>query len=88
MIKQIAILCFVLEAAVLGYWFSQGAHMTNRNEIPVEETKVDEFGDEQKITTWKKEFRLGLVDGALPISIALSVLGAVLLIKAKRDESR
>jgi hypothetical protein len=88
MIKQLAILCFVLETAVLGYWFSQGAHMTNRNEVPVVETSVDEFGDTQTKTTWKKEFRLGLVDGALPISFVLSALGAVLLIKAKRDESR
>lgn len=77
------IACFVLAAAVMGYWFAQGGHFVTQYQVAVTEVQEDEFGDEIESTVMKDRFQFGLMpdkgyDGAAPIAGAMAAVGAAL----------
>ena len=47
----------------------------------------DDFGDPVAGKEWRKEFQLGLVDGAGPVAGGLIALGAFLLFRSRRQGS-
>ena len=83
--RNIAIVCLVLAAAVMGWWYIDGMHMANQAQISVEVEKEDDFGDMVKTTEWRDEFHLGLMDGALPAAGGLVGIAMVLLFMGFRE---
>jgi hypothetical protein len=82
------VICIILDFLILGVWAFQGQEMTTKKEVQVKTMTKDEFGDDKEMITWKKEFRLGLVDGVLPLLGANALVIAtlvVLSIKAKKQ---
>jgi len=82
------VICIILDFLVLGVWVFQGQEMTTKKEVQVKTIIKDDFGDDKEMITWKKEFRLGLVDGVLPLLGANALVIAtlvVLSIKAKKQ---
>ena len=86
--RNIAIVCLVLAAAVMGWWYVDGMHMANQSQISVEVEKEDDFGDMVKTTEWRDEFHLGLMDGALPAAGGVIGIAVVLLFLGFRDGKR
>ncbi len=83
--RNIAIVCLVQAAAVMGWWYIDGMHMANQSQISVEVEKEDDFGDMVKTTEWRDEFHLGLMDGALPAAGGLAGIAVVLLFLGFRE---
>ncbi len=83
-----ALVCWLLGAAVLGYWGVSGGGIFNQEKRLVEKVTVDDFGDEVKSQAWVEDFQLGLLDGAAPPAALLTLAGAVLFIVDLRRRRR
>ncbi|HVZ40403.1 MAG TPA: hypothetical protein VHI13_14085 [Candidatus Kapabacteria bacterium] len=81
----LGIIAIVAAIAVLGYWYSDGAHVYNVDTVKVE--KVDPlFGT--KYTEWVADPHIGLLPAIGPVAGGLFVVGCVLLILGARDRAK
>ena len=84
--KIAGIVLIVFGLAVFGYWAASGAEEVTRYKVAHVEKVVDDFGEEEEVTTMREEFRFGLlpdeafIDGAISLGGGPLGLGVVLLI--------
>lgn len=64
--KTVAIVALVLAAAVFGWWIKDGMGAATQTQVQVCKEVEDDFGDTVKECKWVDQFKLGLLDGALP----------------------
>lgn len=86
--KIAAISALVLAAAVFGWWVKDGMGSTTMTEIETCTKTVDDFDEVVEECKWEKGFKLGLLDGALPVGGALIGMAGVLLFLDFRDKKK
>jgi hypothetical protein len=82
------ILCILIDFVTLGIWAAQGQHMTTKSEVQEKSIVKDEFGDDKEVITWKKEFKLGMVDGVLPVLGANALALAFIVFQIIKEKKK
>jgi hypothetical protein len=77
--KKLAVVCFVLALAVIGWWASTSRAYWMATKVQHVEKVKDDFGDEVEKVTWEDKFVPGLLDVTLPAAGGLTFAGVVLL---------
>ena len=83
--KSIAIVAFVLAAGVFGWWIKDGMGMATQTQVQVCKEVEDDFGEKEKVCKWVDQFKLGLLDGALPAGGGLIGVGVLMLFLSMRE---
>jgi hypothetical protein len=95
--KVLAIAALAVGVAVLGWWALAGKGCGENGdevclwmsfETPVKVEKVDDFGEKRVLIEWKKEFKPGLLDLALPIDGGLTALAGLLFFLHAREQKK
>ena len=64
--KIVGIVALVLGIGVFGWWVKDGMGSATQTKVQVCKKVEDDFGDEVEECKWVDDFKLGLLDGALP----------------------